>query len=631
MPTPAQTVSPTPAPTNTTKFFAVIRYTLSFTQIELMHPEMEMLLRTAIAKMTGIPAEAVKLTRQDHARVGRRLGADLDAMLSAVESEVNHLQSSIRKPQYATPHQPNDALISSAEGAQSCLATCPGAVENLNMHGIMWCQVVNSLMFTHHDHDCLSKCTSAQQGYVDALSDACEAVAPTEFEVEITVQPMQGETEVELHERALAKFEATLRNPLYCSELGTKLTSLAEMMGVQLPTWTVHEFSTGCFVAVSPHEEPISIVTSTDYLPGHIVDFVSFNVSIADETIESVESNIFVYQQAIAHIAHVYVGQVKVTIASARTSRRLLAGEVQGVVLAVLIEVESSNDAESVKGTVQKDNFQSDLVTHLHGDGIEVPNLEIVQSTVKHTRAYRTYTGLVNRPIINIAGDDVVVLEATTYGHYSDAGATCFDPAQGHLSHRIQVIGTLYPSISNLGTYSIGYMCTNVYGFSAEMAVRHVVVRDTECPVCTLKDGPTEFEASFPYADAGAHCIDSLDGPIQDVVVVNDVDVERVGTYKVTYRAQDTAGNWNDGSCKGSTQSIRTVRVIDTLQPVLSLHYKDKHLLSSSGGITGANGEENPASHRSLLVSAPSFNGWTAAAALVAGVGAVFGAFSQRR
>merc|ERR1711918_301085 len=80
----------------------------------------------------------------------------------------------------------------------------------------------------------------------------------------------------------------------------------------------------------------------------------------------------------------------------------------------------------------------------------------------------------------------------------------------------------------------------------------------------------------------------------------NPVNTEKVGTYVVTYRIKDKAGNWNDGKCKGSKHYKRTVTVKDTLKPVI--------------------GQGNPAAK--LMAETSSVNGWIvgAIASAVAGV-----------
>jgi hypothetical protein len=111
--------------------------------------------------------------------------------------------------------------------------------------------------------------------------------------------------------------------------------------------------------------------------------------------------------------------------------------------------------------------------------------------------------------------------------------------------------------------------------------------------------------------DAGAACMDSLSGAVSEVVITNPVDVEKTGEYVVTYRARDSAGNWNDGSCKGSKQYLRTVQVVDTLKPIIALKYThastgvDTHLAHMGHGneYSSITGVQNPAgdSFRSAL------------------------------
>lgn len=169
--------------------------------------------------------------------------------------------------------------------------------------------------------------------------------------------------------------------------------------------------------------------------------------------------------------------------------------------------------------------------------------------------------------------------------------------------------GAIFPSGKRLGTFTINYDCTSSKGIPAITATKTVIVRDTTCPTCTMKPGPKRIETSFPYLDAGAVCSDSVDGKIEDVVVTNPVNVEREGTYFVTYRAKDVAGNWNDGACKGSSAYIRTIQVVDTLKPIVALHYHGKIVSQSSASDLGANGEKNPAAmYGSFMEIASSSN-----------------------
>jgi hypothetical protein len=365
---------------------------------------------------------------------------------------------------------------------------------------------------------------------------------------------------------------------------------------MNVPKWIVPEHKEKeCFVMISASTQPLSIIDSTGGTihPGVITDFVTFNISVAEESILKLEEQIEHFTLLIANVAGVHAWQVRILAAPVGRSRRLLAG----LVLVVTIRVQSADDAERLVMSVREPSFNSHLRTAF-------ADLNVIEGTVRHEHGYLPEDVMaVTRPIINVAGDDVTVVEASVSAQYRDAGATCFDLADGELSKRTETAGALYPSADRPGTYAIEYTCTNFRGFAAQRATRTVVVRDTECPVCIPLNGPSVLEASFPYLDQGAQCSDSLDGPISDVIVENNVDVERVGIYLVTYRARDRAGNWNDGDCKGSAQSIRTIHIVDTLQPVVSLRYKGSHLLSSSSRARGINGEQNPAAHTPLLAT----------------------------
>jgi len=53
------------------------------------------------------------------------------------------------------------------------------------------------------------------------------------------------------------------------------------------------------------------------------------------------------------------------------------------------------------------------------------------------------------------------------------------------------------------------------------------------------------------------------------------VNVDKTGTYTITYRAQNTVGLWNDdANCRGGSNTYqRVVEVRDTLRPVITLRY----------------------------------------------------------
>merc|ERR1711907_211073 len=224
---------------------------------------------------------------------------------------------------------------------------------------------------------------------------------------------------------------------------------------------------------------------------------------------------------------------------------------------------------------------------------------------LKHSVCRNIYNVDHTFPIIQILGSDQMTLEATHQGNYIDDGATCSDQVDGVISQNVEVSGDVV-NLSKVGTYTITYNCKDSANNAAPAARRTVVVAQTSCPRCHMFGIDTvEHEASFPYADAGAACSDVIDGTTATKcyatsavpgfsAVSNNcdtklVDTETTGQYVIEYRATNTVGLWNNGAnCRGGPHSYyRTVQVMDTLRPVISLSYRNK---KSSGYVVVAQG-----------------------------------------
>jgi len=191
-------------------------------------------------------------------------------------------------------------------------------------------------------------------------------------------------------------------------------------------------------------------------------------------------------------------------------------------------------------------------------------------------------------PVLTLLGKAGVTIEADLNGLYVDAGASCTDSVWGDLSAAIKTEGTV--SRNKPGTYPLTYKCTNPAPWkrSATPVSRTVVVQDTTIPVCNLKGAATvSIEASFPYTDAGATCTDNIDGVVS-VVKTGSVNIEKEGTYKLTYTAKDKSAN-------AAKQVVRTIKVSDTLKPVIALKYGGQTIHKSAATDKGVNGESNPA------------------------------------
>jgi len=86
-------------------------------------------------------------------------------------------------------------------------------------------------------------------------------------------------------------------------------------------------------------------------------------------------------------------------------------------------------------------------------------------------------------------------------------------------------------------------------------------VTDTIAPVITLT-GDIQITVQYgdTYVDAGATAFDNVD---VIVTVDDEVDTFTVGSYKLTFTATDSSGN--------SSSATRTINVVDTIPPVITL------------------------------------------------------------
>ena len=93
-----------------------------------------------------------------------------------------------------------------------------------------------------------------------------------------------------------------------------------------------------------------------------------------------------------------------------------------------------------------------------------------------------------------------------------------------------------------------------------------MTVTDGAGPFITLNgDVAVIVEAGTNYIDAGATASDVVDGDLTaNLVVVNSVDTAKLGIYTVTYNVSDSNGN-------AAVEMVRTITVVDTTGPVITL------------------------------------------------------------
>ena len=167
------------------------------------------------------------------------------------------------------------------------------------------------------------------------------------------------------------------------------------------------------------------------------------------------------------------------------------------------------------------------------------------------------------KPVITLLGNATETVEAKTILHRC-VGASASDTLDGNLTGSVTIVSTVNTDV--VGSYSVTYSVSDANGKAADSVTRTVSVVDTTKPVITLLGSATEtVEAKGTYTDAGATASDTLDGNLTgSVTSVSTVNTDVVGSYSVTYSVSDANG-------KAADSVTRTVSVVDTTKPVITL------------------------------------------------------------
>lgn len=164
-------------------------------------------------------------------------------------------------------------------------------------------------------------------------------------------------------------------------------------------------------------------------------------------------------------------------------------------------------------------------------------------------------------PVLSLIGSGVINHEAGT--PYSDQGATALDGFEGNLSGSIIVSGSV--NTNQVGSYTLTYNVSDSSGNMATAITRTINVMDNTNPVITLSGGDVTVEYQGSYIEPGYSAFDSLDGDLTSSVVISgSVNTSVLGFYTLSYNVSDSNSN-------SATEKSRTVYVLDTTPPVITL------------------------------------------------------------
>ncbi|WP_299212175.1 immunoglobulin-like domain-containing protein [uncultured Aquimarina sp.] len=169
-------------------------------------------------------------------------------------------------------------------------------------------------------------------------------------------------------------------------------------------------------------------------------------------------------------------------------------------------------------------------------------------------------------PAITLLGENPQTIELGV--GYTELGATTDDGSA--------VVIDNSTFVDAIGNYTIRYNATNASGNVATEVIRMVNVVDTTAPVITLiGDNPQTIELGVGYTELGAN----IDDGITNVVIDSSDFIDAVGNYTIRYNATDASGNV-------ATEVTRTIHVVDTTAPVISLVGDNPQVIELGAGYT---------------------------------------------
>jgi len=163
-------------------------------------------------------------------------------------------------------------------------------------------------------------------------------------------------------------------------------------------------------------------------------------------------------------------------------------------------------------------------------------------------------------PVITLNGTSPTYVE---FGNnYIELWATWSDNVDGNWT-----ISIISWSVNTwiIWSYSLEYIYVdNAWNTWSEYRTINIV--DTTPPIISLSgDHTITIEVYSIYSDAGATASDNYDGIItHNIITVNNVNTWTIWTYNITYTISDSS--WNP-----ATEVTRTVNVVDTTPPIITL------------------------------------------------------------
>ncbi len=200
------------------------------------------------------------------------------------------------------------------------------------------------------------------------------------------------------------------------------------------------------------------------------------------------------------------------------------------------------------------------------GDNIVTLTITDVNgNSASKTTNVRVETTDTTAPLITLTGADPQTIEQGT--GYIELGATTDDGSS--------VVIDISDFVDAVGTYTVRYNAADDSCNDAIEITRTINIIDTTAPIITLTgDNPQVIELGEGYTELGATTDDGT------AISINaSTFVDAVGSYTITYDATDASSNV-------ASQVTRSVTVIDTTAPIITLTGDNPQVIELGEGYT---------------------------------------------
>jgi Domain of unknown function (DUF5011)/Leucine Rich repeats (2 copies) len=138
------------------------------------------------------------------------------------------------------------------------------------------------------------------------------------------------------------------------------------------------------------------------------------------------------------------------------------------------------------------------------------------------------------------------------------------DKEDGDLDTSLVDVDATDVDMSKLGSYQVSYSVKDSKGSKSVKKIDIKIV-DREKPVIKLQgDDHIRVMIDFEFKDPGVLVTDNHDEDLADLVkVTSDLDITKIGTYKISYNVTDSSGN-------EAEEVVRTITVVDDISSFIN-------------------------------------------------------------